>query len=175
VLALGIAACGGNPAGPSDTTNPPAGSLTPGRYAVAVVMGTNGLPGLQPPCIILGPGAPVGAFPQPVATFFATAVSDGAGGLTLRPESQSDLGWTMTVRPSGSGFEGTMHGTARDTLFQETVTIDGGPGQGPATLTGAFGYINNFVGGQVAGRVVFERSGWTYTCPNNDWILNRMP
>ena len=176
VFVLGVTACGGSPAAPSDTTPPPATSLLPGRYSFAVVMGSNGQPGLQPPCLISGPGGPSVPFPQPMSAFVVTAVSDGAGGLIARPESQYDLGWTMTLRRSGSGVEGTVIGTARDLLLPQTVTIDGGAGQTPATITGSFGYTFNFVGGQVGGRVVFESSGgWTYVCPYNDWIMNRMP
>ncbi len=174
VLVFGIAACGANPAGPSDMTTPPDVPLVPGRYSFGVVIASNGQSGLQPPCIIAGAGDSNGTIPQPITAFVVTAVSNGAGGLILRPESQYDLGWTMTLRRSGSGVEGTVLGSARDISFPQIVTIDGGSGHGPATLTGAFGYTYNLVGGQVGGRVVFDRGGWTYSCPYNDWMMNRM-
>ena len=174
VLVLGIAACGGSPAAPSDTTPPPATSLLPGRYAFAVVMASNGQPGLQPPCLISGAGNPSGTIPEPTSGFVVTAVSDGAGGLTLRPESRVRPRLDDDLAALGVGRRRDAARYGARLLFSQIVTIDNGASQAPATLTGAFGYTHNFVGGQVGGRVVFERGGWTYACPYNDWIMNRL-
>ena len=175
LLALALAACGGStPTTPSETPRS-SSSITPGRYTFVVSMGSNGQEGLQPPCLIAGTGNPLGSIPMPVTAFIVIAVSDGAGGLRLQPEATYDRGWTMTLLQSGDAVEGTIRGTAQDMLYPQTVTVDGG-GAVPdaARITGSFGFNHNFVGGHVGGRVVFASGGWTYSCPNNDWILNRI-
>jgi hypothetical protein len=148
--------------------------MPPGRYALALVISSNGMEGLQPPCTISGQGDPNGTIPMPITAFIVTAVSDQAGGLIIRPEPEFDMGLEVRLRGSSGSLSGTAHGVARDFSFPQTVSIDGGAAGSVAVLTGRFGFNYNDVGGSVSGRVVFDRGGWQYSCPFNDWIMNRM-
>jgi hypothetical protein len=103
----------------------------------------------------------------------AQAVSDDAGGLIVRAENDADLGLLLKVRQSGSGVTGTLHGSAKDTQTQQTVTIDGGTDSTAATVSGS-PLTTTSVGGQVAGRVVFGRDGAARSCNENDWSLTRL-
>lgn len=103
----------------------------------------------------------------------AQAVSDGTGGLVVRAENDADLGLLLKVQQSGSGVTGTLHGSAKDTQTQQTVTIDGGTDATAATVSGS-PLTTTSVGGQVAGRVVFGRDGAARSCIENDWALTRL-
>jgi hypothetical protein len=172
-LALVMTACGGSPARPSGTSAL-ATLMAPGRYSLSLVISSNGMEGLQPPCTITFLPDLSGTLPLPITGFIVTAVSDSAGGLIVRPEAQFDLGLELRLRASASGVSGTARGMARDLMFPQTVLIDGGTPGSDATFSGTFGFNHNDVGGPVSGRVVFDSGGTTYSCPFNDWIMNRM-
>jgi hypothetical protein len=174
LFALAVTACSSTPTAPSSFRRlNPEQPLTPGRYAFAVLAGTSIGPGQQPSCTI--GGDPNGSLPHNVSAFMMTAVSDGVGGLTFRPESDYDLGLTMSLRQTIIGAaEGTVRGTARDPVFGQTVTFGGDDPSQPATLNGFFGASFNLVAGEITGRVVFARGGVTHSCANNGWILNRL-
>jgi hypothetical protein len=148
--------------------------MPPGRYSLAFVIATNGMQGLQPSCTISGEGDPNGTIPMPLTGFTVTAVSDRAGELIIRPDPQFDMGLEVRLRAAAGGVSGTALGVARDYSFPQTVSVDGGGAGSAAVLTGTFGFSHNDVGGSVSGRVVFDRGGWLYSCPFNDWIMNRM-
>jgi hypothetical protein len=110
---------------------------------------------------------------MPVTSFFVTAVDDRAGGLVVRPDPAFDLGLEVRLRASASGVSGMARGVARDMAVPQSVSILGGEPGTDATLMGTFGFNLNDVGGPVSGRVVFDRGGVTYSCPFNNWVMNR--
>jgi hypothetical protein len=166
-LAIGFVACGGNPPGPAAPTPVPSVNLVPGRYSLNLSNGTQG----GAVCLRITTN-PAGVAPTPSILLAAEAVSDGAGGLLIRPEGASDLGLTLKLRQAGAGFEGTLHGTAADTLTQQTVTVDGGTESAAATVSGS-PLSAQSIGGEVAGRVSFARDGSTTSCNANNWTLSR--
>jgi hypothetical protein len=175
---LVLAACGRSATQPSDTRPPAppiATFMAPGRYFLSLVISSNGMEGLQPPCTITFSADLTGTLPQPITGFIVTAVSDRTGGLRIRPEPPFDMGLEVRLRASATGVTGTARGVARDLMFPQTVVVDGGTPESDAALSGTFGFNHNDVGGPVKGRVIFDNGdGNTYSCPFNDWIMNRM-
>ncbi len=172
LLAVVAGACGGStPTAPSPN-NPAPSSLAPGRYSVAI-SATPDAGGLQP-CLYMMSGSPL-AIPTGSAAFMATAVSDGSGGLSVQPDAAYDMGWTMSVRLSGSAVKGEVRGVARDMISsQQTVRVNGADAQTPAELGGSFGSSLTSFGGPVTGHVVFENGPNSYSCGSNEWRMTRV-
>ena len=170
VFVLGLSACGGNPAAPTAPTPPATVNLTPGRYSLTLANRTS--TGGISACVSIST-SPAAVLPTTSISFTAQAVSDDAGGLVVGAENDADLGLLLKVRQSGSGVTGTLHGSAKDTQTQQTVTIDGGADSTAATVSGS-PLTTMSVGGQIAGRVVFGRDGASRSCLENDWSLMRL-
>jgi hypothetical protein len=170
IIALGLSACGGNPAAPTAQPPPATVNLAPGRYSLT--LGNRASSSGLSACVSIGTN-PAGVIPTTSITVAAQAVSDDVGGLVVRAENDADLGLLLKVRQSGSGVTGTLHGSAKDTQTQQTVMIDGGADSTAATVSGS-PLTTTSVGGQIAGRVVFGRDGAWKSCNENDWSLMRL-
>lgn len=143
--------------------------LSPGRYEVVLTAAT--APG-GALCSTISTGSPT--MPDTSVAFTATAVADGTGGFTVRPDTAFDLGWTMTLRQSGETLSGTSQGAVRSITSITTATLDGGQSLSPAAITGRRGTAANSVSGSVTGRVVFSAGNGSYSCTQNEWRMTRL-